>query len=121
MKRILPLVLAALALTTTVASATNHSAFGIKLYGCHVVQNGNSTDGVWVNYTNTREMAATEVDVAVRYNGLPTVMTDIGSFTQGAQIQHTLHNSLIGQPWNGQTPDTCRIYRVVWANGKVSK
>jgi hypothetical protein len=122
MKRLLTLAVAALALTTAAASAANpRSAFGIHLYNCHVAQNGNSTDGVWVNYTNSRAKTATEVDFAVRYNGLPAVMTDVGSFTQGAQIQHTLHNAMIGAAWNGEVPQVCRVYRVVWADGSISK
>ena len=97
------------------------SAFGIKLLGCNVVQSGNATDGVWVNYTNSRGKDATEVDFLVRYNGVGNVMTDIGKFSQYAQIQHTLHNAMIGMPWNGETPQLCRVYRVVWADGTVSK
>jgi len=125
MKRIVTLgalALAAFAALVTPANAQQlRSAFGIKLLGCHVVQNGNGTDGVWVNYTNTRAKPATEVDFLVRYNGVPTTMTDIGSFTQYAQIQHTLHNALIGSPWNGEIPQVCRVFRVVWADGTVSK
>jgi hypothetical protein len=121
MKRTLTLALVTLALLTTVASAqTVRSAFGIKLYGCNIVQNGNGTDGVWVNYTNNRALPATEVDFVVRYNGVPNTMVDIGKFTQYAQIQHTLHNALIGAAWSGQTPQVCRVSRVVWADGTVS-
>jgi hypothetical protein len=122
MKRIVTLAVAAVALLTTAASAQQvRSAYGIKLLGCHVVQNGNATDGVWVNYTNTRAKPATEVDFAVRYNGVPNVMTDVGNFTQYAQIQHTLHNALIGAAWNGEIPQVCRVFRVIWADGSVSK
>ena len=122
MKRILTLTLASLALLTTVASAQQlKSNFGIKLMGCHVVQSGNATDGVWVNYVNNRAKDATEVDFMVRYNGVPNVMTDVGKFSQYAQIQHTLHNAMIGAAWSGETPQVCRVYRVVWADGTVSK
>jgi hypothetical protein len=122
MKRILPAVVAAFALLAAAANAQQmHSKFGIKLYGCNVVQNGNSTDGVWVNYTNTRSMPATEVDFVVRYNGVVNTMTDVGKFSQYAQIQHTLHNALIGAAWNGQTPQNCRVSRVIWADGTVSR
>jgi hypothetical protein len=125
MNRILTIValaLASFALLSSVASAQQvRSAYGIRLYGCNIVQNGNGTDGVWVNYTNTRAKPANEVDFLVRYNGTPNVMTDIGKFSQYAQIQHTLHNAMIGMPWNGQTPQLCRVFRVVWADGSVSK
>ena len=118
MKRILTLaafVLATLAMLAPASSAPTglKSAFGIKLLGCNVVQSGNSTDGVWVNYTNSRGKDATEVDFLVRYNGIGNVMTDIGKFSQYAQIQHTLHNALIGMPWNGDTRQPCRFYRPV--------
>jgi hypothetical protein len=121
MKRTLTLALAALALLTSVASAqTLRSNYGIKLYGCNVVQNGNGTDGVWVNYTNNRPIPATEVDFVVRYNSVPNTLVDTGKFSQYAQIQHTLRNALIGAAWNGQTPQVCRVSRVVWADGSVS-
>jgi hypothetical protein len=97
------------------------SAYGIKLMGCNVVQNGNATDGVWVNYINNKGKDATEVDFVVRYNGIANTMTDIGKFSQYAQIQHTLHNAMIGMPFNGETPQLCRVSRVVWADGSVSK
>jgi hypothetical protein len=126
MKRILTLAAFALATLAMLAPASSaptglKSAFGIKLLGCNVVQSGNATDGVWVNYTNSRGKDATEVDFMVRYNGVGNVMTDIGKFSQYAQIQHTLHNAMIGMPFNGETPQLCRVYRVVWADGTVSK
>jgi hypothetical protein len=125
MKRILAIaIVVAAALTASASAQQMKSNFGIKIYGCNVVQNGNNlntTAGAWLNYTNTRGVPATEVDFVVRYNGVPSVMVDTGNFTQYAQIQHTLKNALIGQAWTGQTPELCRVYRVVWANGKVSK
>ena len=126
MKRILTLAAFALAFAAMLAPASSaptglKSAYGIKLMGCNVVQNGNATDGVWVNYINNRGKDATEVDFLVRYNGVVNTMTDVGKFSQYAQIQHTLHNALIGVQWSGETPQLCRVSRVVWADGSVSK
>jgi hypothetical protein len=125
MKRFLTTAAIALFCVAALASAANaqqlKSNFGIKLMGCHVVQNGNGTDGVWVNYVNNKPKDATEIDFVVRYNGTPNTMVDIGKFSQYAQIQHTLHNALIGAPWNGEVPQLCRVSRVLWADGTVSK
>jgi hypothetical protein len=125
MKRFLTTAAIALACIAMLSPAANaqqlKSNFGIKLMGCHVVQNGNGTDGVWVNYVNNRAKDATEIDFVVRYNGTPNTMVDVGKFSQYAQIQHTLHNALIGAAWNGETPQLCRVSRVVWADGSVSK
>jgi hypothetical protein len=126
MKRILTVAASAVAIFAMMAPASSaptglKSAFGIKLLGCNVVQSGNATDGVWVNYTNTRAKDATEVDFMVRYNGIGNVMTDVGKFSQYAQVQHTLHNAMIGMPFIGETPQLCRVYRVEWADGTVSK
>jgi hypothetical protein len=125
-KRILTLAafaLASFAMLAPASSAPTHlkSAYGIKLMGCHVVQNGNGTDGVWVNYVNNKGKDATEIDFLVRYNGVANTMTDVGKFSQYAQIQHTLHNAMIGMPFNGEVPQMCRVARVVWADGTVSK
>jgi hypothetical protein len=126
MKRFLTIAILAVAALTANASAQQlQSSFGIKLTGCHVFQQAhnlaNVTGGVWVKYTNTRAVPATRIDFLVKYNGVQTVMVDKGSFTQYAQIQHSLQNALIGQAWIGPTPTSCRVYHVYWANGNVSK
>jgi hypothetical protein len=125
MKRILAIaILAAAALTTGAGAQPMKSDFGIQLNSCSVPQSANHlsvfTGGAAVDYMNTRPVAATEVDFLVSYNGADTLMVDSGTFTKDAQVQHTLKNGLLDQAWTGQPPTSCRVYRVIWADGQVS-
>ena len=103
------------------ASAKTVSAFGIKVQRCVVVENANhtKTTGVNVVYYNTHQTPATEVDFFVSYHGTNYKLTDHGSFTYDAQINHTLNDALAGVVWQGDTPDLCTPSRVLFANGKI--
>jgi len=113
--------LAALALLMpATAQAKIVSAFGITIGSCVVNSNGsNLTNGINVVYYNTHPSPATEVDFLVGYHGQRLVLTDRGTFTQGAQINHNLTNALVGYPWHGPHPNLCTVERVYLANGKV--
>ena len=103
------------------ASAKTVSAFGIKVQRCVVVENANHTQttGVNVVYYNTHQTPATEVDFFVSYHGTNYRLTDRGTFTYDAQINHTLNDALAGVVWQGDTPDLCTPSRVLFANGKI--
>jgi hypothetical protein len=102
------------------ASAKIVSSFGVTIASCVVNSNGGSlTNGINVVYYNTHQSPATEVDFLVRYHGAAYTLTDHGSFTQNAQINHNLANALVGESWQGPKPKLCTVSRVVLENGKV--
>jgi hypothetical protein len=108
-------------LTPCGASAKFASVFGITLQKCTVNENGShtQTNGVNVVYFNAHETPATEVDFYVRYRGTTYTLTDSGTFTHYAQINHNLTNALVGQVWQGPKPDLCMPACVLFATGKV--
>jgi hypothetical protein len=103
------------------ASAKTRSAFGIVLQRCVVNENSSRTrtNGVNVVYYNSHETPATEVDFLVKYHGSTYTLTDRGTFTHLAQINHNLTNALVGSVWQGADPELCIPGRVQFANGKV--
>jgi hypothetical protein len=111
----------AVLLTPCGVSAKFASAFGITLQKCTVNENGShtQTNGINVVYFNAHETPATEVDFYVRYRGTTYTLTDRGTFTHYAQINHNLTNALVGQVWQGPEPDLCMPARVLFATGKV--
>jgi hypothetical protein len=111
----------AMLLTPCGVSAKFGSAFGIALQKCTVNENAGHTQttGVNVVYFNRHETPATEVDFYVRYRGTTYTLTDRGTFTHYAQINHNLTNALVGVVWQGAEPDLCMPARVVFATGKV--
>lgn len=111
----------ALLLAPSSASAKFKSAFGIKMQRCIVNETANhtQTNGVNVVYYNAHETPATEVDFLVRYHGATYTLTDRGTFTHLAQINHNLMNALVGHVWQGADPELCIPGRVVFANGQV--
>jgi hypothetical protein len=112
-------VIGAIAALPCAASAKIVSAFGISIQSCVVNSNNGATNGINVVYSNTHPSAATEVDFLVRYHRAKYVLTDRGTFSQGAQINHNLNNALVGQTWHGPEPGMCTVQRVYLANGKV--
>jgi hypothetical protein len=111
---------AAALLVPYAASAEIVPAFGITIQSCVVNSNGGGlTNGVNVIYYNTHPSPATEIDFLVRYHGHAYVLTDRGTFTQNAQINHTLANSLVGRSWQGPNAKVCTVQRVYLENGKV--
>jgi prephenate dehydratase len=111
------LALAALLLPCA-ASAKIVSNFGITIASCVVNSNGNQTNGINIVYYNTHPSPATEVDFKVRYHKQTFILTDRGSFSQGAEINHNLTNALVGEVWEGPEPKLCTVTRVLLANGK---
>lgn len=111
----------AVLLAPSSASAKFRSAFGIVVQRCIVNQNANhaQTNGVNVVYYNAHETPATEVDFFVRYHGATYTLTDRGTFTHLAQINHNLMNALVGSVWQGADPELCVPARVVFATGQV--
>jgi len=103
------------------ASAKVRSAFGIILQRCTLNENANhtQTNGVNVVYYNAHETPATEIDFFVRYHGTTYTLTDRGTFTHFAQINHNLTNALVGQVWQGADPELCIPARVLFGTGKV--
>jgi hypothetical protein len=113
-------LIAAALLVPCAASAEIVPAFGITIQSCVVNSNGAGlTNGINVVYYNTHASPATEVDFLVRYHGHRYVLTDHGSFTQDAQINHNLANSLVGRSWQGANSKLCTVQRVLLENGKV--
>jgi len=103
------------------ASARVASAFGIVVQRCVITENKDHTQttGVNVVYYNKHQTPATEVDFLVQYHGKSYTLTDRGSFTHNAQINHNLTNALAGEVWQGEDPDLCIPGRVLFATGKV--
>jgi hypothetical protein len=119
MKRSPLVFFAALVLLTATAQANITSKFGISIQSCVVNQGSNgATNGVNIVYSNTHASPATEVDFLVAYRGHRYIMTDRGTFTQGAQINHNLSNALVGYAWSGPAPNRCSVNRVYLANGR---
>lgn len=114
------LTLAAL-LAPCAVSAKVASAFGIRLQRCVVLENAAHTQvtGVNVVYYNTHQTPATEIDFFVQYHGTHYTLTDTGSFTHFAQIDHTLTGAIAGTVWQGDTPELCTPARVMFGNGKI--
>ena len=113
-------LIAAALLAPRAASAEIVPAFGITIQSCVVNSNGGGlTNGVNIVYYNTHASPATEVDFLVRYHGHEYVLTDRGTFTQNAQINHNLANSLVGRSWQGTKAKLCTVQRVYLENGKV--
>jgi hypothetical protein len=122
MKRTFLTFAAALILATGVASANNVSRFGINIISCTVATDGNgNTKGVDVSYVNSAPVPAIQVNFLVRYHGQGGVVIDKGSFTQGAEITHTLTNSFMGYSYQGPNPGLCRVNKVVRADGSVQQ
>jgi hypothetical protein len=108
-----------LAAVPCTASAKVVSALGIAIQSCVVNSNNGTTNGINVVYYNTHPSSATEIDFLVRYHEHQYVLTDRGTFTQTAMINHNLTNALVGEPWEGPKPRMCTVQRVYLANGKV--
>lgn len=122
MQRFIPIVLTLAALlTATAAPGKTRSAFGIMVQRCSVNENANHTQttGINVVYFNAHQTPATEVDFLVHYHGATYTLTDRGTFTHYAQIDHNLTDALAGQVWQGAAPELCIPGRVVFATGKV--
>lgn len=122
MRRILIITLSlAVLLAPHSASAKFRSALGIGLQRCTVNENAShtQTNGINVVYFNHHETPATEVDFFVRYRGATYTLTDRGTFTHFAQINHNLSNALVGEVWQGAEPELCVPARVLFANGKI--
>jgi hypothetical protein len=113
-------LIAAALLVPCAASAEIVPAFGVTIQSCIVNSNGGGlTNGVNIVYYNTHQSPATEVDFLVRYRGHRYVLIDRGTFTQNAQINHNLANTLVGRSWQGPNAKLCTVQRVYLANGKV--
>ena len=109
-----------LPLSASAKNKKNGSAFGVTVVSCVVNSNGgNTTNGINVVYYNTHPLPAVEVDFLVRYHHDRAVLTDRGTFAQGAQINHNLTNGMVGFGWQGPDPYVCTVKRVVLQNGKV--
>jgi hypothetical protein len=120
MKRTLFALAATLLLLSTAAQAKTVDNLGIAIASCVVNNNGSDvTNGVNVVYYSSHEVAVAEVDFLVGYKGHRYVLKDVGSFTQGAKINHNLTNALVGQPWSGPNVNLCTPQKVVLANGQV--
>jgi hypothetical protein len=119
MVRTLVVLTAILALLGGAAQANIISKYGIQIQSCVVNENNGQTNGINVVYTNGNEVSATEVDFLLNYRGKHYTLTDTGTFTQGAQINHNLKDNLVGFGWDGSTPNRCTVRKVVLSNGKV--
>jgi hypothetical protein len=120
MKRILVAILAvATVLAPAVAGAKVVSQLGIGIQSCVVNNNGGRTNGINVVYSNTHASPAVEVDFLVGYHGHRAVLSDRGTFSQYAVINHNITSGLVGYPWDGPKPKTCTVQHVVLQNGKV--
>ena len=107
-------------LAPAAARAKVASQFGVTIQSCVVNSNGSAqTNGINVVYYNTHPSPAVEVDFLVRYHHDRAVLTDRGTFAQGAQINHNLTNGMVGFAWQGPNPYVCTVKRVVLQNGKV--
>ena len=89
---------AALLLVPCTASAKVASAFGIVVQRCIILENKDHTQTIGVNvvYYRPHETPATEVDFLIQYHGKSYTLTDRGSFTHNAQINHNLTEALAG-------------------------
>lgn len=96
-----------------------YGQYGVNITSCTVNNNNGLTNGVNIVYHNTHPSPATEVDFYVGYHDHHFIMTDRGTFTKGAEINHNLRNDLIGYPWKGPEPHQCYVYRVLLANGRT--
>lgn len=114
-------VLALAVLAPTGAAAKTRSAFGIVVQRCVLNESRDhaTITGLNVVYYNSHQTPATEVNFLVNYRGKSYTLTDRGSFTHNAQIDHNLGGALSGAVWQGAVPELCIPGRVVFANGKI--
>ncbi|MBV8489186.1 MAG: hypothetical protein JO199_01560 [Candidatus Eremiobacteraeota bacterium] len=121
MKRFILAAAVAAALILPVSTqAANNNRLGIVIQSC-VVNKGNDglTNGINVVYTNTHAENAVAVTFVVEYNHNRYFLTDTGTFSQGAQINHNLNGSLVGQAWTGPEPAACTVRKTVMSNGRT--
>jgi hypothetical protein len=100
-------------------SAKIVSTHGVLISSCVVNAKNNLTNGINIVFYNAHPTAATEVDFLVVYNGARYTLTDKGTFSRGAPINHDLRNALVGSAWQGPKPQLCQVQRVLLANGKI--
>ena len=96
----------------------------IHIRSCTVLTRGSiglETGGIEIEYSNLGPVTATQVVFGVLYRGQPALVTDSGTFSQGALIKHTFTNVLFGLAYGGPTPEICRVRRATFENGTVSQ
>lgn len=103
------------------ALANHGSAFGIVVQRCTMNENAGHTEitGVNIVYFNAHETPATEVDFLVKYYGKTYTVSDRGTFTHFARIDHNFGDPLAGRVWQGAEPQVCIPARVAFATGKI--
>jgi hypothetical protein len=84
----------------------------------HIVVGTPITDGIEIVYVNTAPVVADRVVFAVNYRGEVERITDAGTFSPNAKIDHTFTN-FSGQAFEGPRPNYCRVALVRFVDGTV--
>ncbi|HVN69980.1 MAG TPA: hypothetical protein VMU38_10085 [Candidatus Binatia bacterium] len=101
------------------AGAKNYSNLGVAIQSCVVNSKDGKTNGINVVFLSAHVTTVKEVDFLVVYNGRHYTLTDKGTFSRGAPINHNLTNALVGETWRGPLADVCAVKRVLLENGKI--
>jgi hypothetical protein len=94
-------------------------AFGpIHVDSVTINRRGAATDGINIVYHNERGLVARQVVFDVDYRGVERRVVDIGSFSQGAEINHTF-GEFRGFGYEGPIPDRIAVVYVQFTDGSV--
>jgi|GEM_PF-1132434 len=117
-------VFAALALSSVSAlgvPAEARSIVPIALDSCTLrtsLDGTNTILGENLVYRNLSSMPATRVVFDVRYGGRTERVTDAGTFSQNARIEHQL-GAFSGTTFDAAQPTGCTVHSVTFANGRT--
>jgi hypothetical protein len=127
-KGVLALALALLAATGAEAqdSQARSQSAPVKVTSCKVASDLLSLDvdhpsetvagQLWYSLRNEWSEPATEVRLRVGYGVVSQTIVERGVFSRGARIQRS-SDILAFAPWIGNTPQTCSVVGVKFANG----
>jgi hypothetical protein len=95
------------------------NGFGpIQVDSCIVGRDGSATRGLDIIYHNTRRMAADKVIFNVDYRGINRTISDAGTFSQYASINHGF-DVFDGFGYEGAVLNRCDVTYVHFADGEV--
>ncbi|HXW76322.1 MAG TPA: hypothetical protein VEJ20_02835, partial [Candidatus Eremiobacteraceae bacterium] len=90
----------------------------IRVDSVTINRSGPATNGINIVYHNQRVVAARTVVFDVDYRGVERQITDVGTFSQFAEINHTF-DVFKGFGYEGPTPDHIAVVYVQFADGTV--
>jgi len=93
----------------------------VTVLSCSLGQAGNTVAGNSLEikyFQNVPRRHLVSVTFRIRYAGQVTTVTDNGTFSYDATIDHKF-NVLGGTPWAGPDPEVCRVVSATFGDGKT--